>query len=134
VRPEDLSARIRKLPDAELLALERSNNTGAEEWKAVTGEIVRRRISAPSAPPAAPAKARVPEGTFVCQQCGHVGAVIMERPGTGCLTLALVWLAILPAIIYSAWRSSHAYPVCRLCGSRAVIPGQSPVGRKQLGY
>lgn len=70
-------------------------------------------------------------GKQVCTQCGFVGEPTMRRPGSTVITFILVWFVIIPAVIYSAWRTSNAFPECPSCkAQRSMVPVNSPKGRE----
>jgi hypothetical protein len=64
---------------------------------------------------------------FYCKTCGNVGQRIEVRPGSGCLELLLWLFFLLPGIIYSIWRSNAVHKACPKCGSREMIPADSPL-------
>ncbi|WP_156116750.1 YqaE/Pmp3 family membrane protein [Massilia sp. 9096] len=66
----------------------------------------------------------------VCRDCGTTGHT--KRVTRGSLLIEIVlWLCFLvPGLIYSLWRISTRYNACRACGSRHVVPLNSPVGAK----
>lgn len=69
----------------------------------------------------------------VCKQCGTVDEPATETPGSFAIELIL-WLCFLvPGLIYSFWRLSRKHAVCRACGSREIVPLDTPVGRKLAG-
>jgi hypothetical protein len=42
----------------------------------------------------------------------------------------ILWICfIVPGLIYSFWRLSSRYDACSCCGSTALVPVDSPVGR-----
>jgi DNA-directed RNA polymerase subunit RPC12/RpoP len=46
----------------------------------------------------------------------------------------LLWLCfIVPGIIYSVWRLASRYQGCQKCGSKRIIPVDSPTAKAALG-
>lgn len=69
----------------------------------------------------------------VCKQCGTVGDTTKSTPGSMAIEL-LLWLCFLiPGLIYSLWRLSRRHEVCRACGSKDLVPADTPVGRAIAG-
>ena len=69
---------------------------------------------------------------LICTNCGAVGRVKKDTPGSIWIELILWLLLIVPGIIYSVWRISSRRRVCSSCGSPALVPVESPVGRQLL--
>lgn len=69
---------------------------------------------------------------WVCTQCGYYGRPETRMRGSGLVTFLLLFMFILPALIYSAWRGSTRYKACANCGSPNVIPESSPMARQYL--
>lgn len=67
-----------------------------------------------------------------CRECGTIGYTKKQWPGSFFMELVLWCFFIVPGLLYSLWRISARYPVCRTCGSRNVIPVDSPVAQKLL--
>jgi len=69
----------------------------------------------------------------VCKHCGTVAEPANETPGSMAIEVVL-WLCFLvPGLIYSLWRLSRRHPVCTACGSREIVPVDTPVGRALAG-
>lgn len=66
----------------------------------------------------------------VCKDCGTVGRA--NRVTRGSLLIEIVlWLCFLvPGLLYSLWRLSTKHNACRACGSRNLVPLDSPVGAR----
>jgi hypothetical protein len=45
----------------------------------------------------------------ICPNCGHEGRGLWIRPGSGALEGLGYLCFIVPGLLYSLWRSSHAY-------------------------
>lgn len=68
--------------------------------------------------------------TVVCRHCGHVGPDTKKTPGSFVLEL-LLWLCfLLPGFIYSIWRHAARHRACEKCGSKEILPADTPMGRK----
>ncbi len=74
------------------------------------------------------------ERKIVCLNCESIGPVKTRVAGSPALEiflyLATFWLFFIPAIIYTVWRAGQAYQSCKVCGSRNVVPVESPKGRE----
>lgn len=79
--------------------------------------------------------------THICKDCGAGGNGGKSLKGSLTVAVGLwvfgiflasiwSWLAIVPAIVYSFWRSTTRAIRCKACGSNAVIPVNSPAGRE----
>jgi len=67
---------------------------------------------------------------LVCTTCGHAGPPRVETRGNFLIEV-IAWLAfIVPGLVYSLWRLSARRRVCAECGSAALVPLTSPVGRR----
>lgn len=69
----------------------------------------------------------------MCATCESVGyAKTRERGSTG--VELLLWLFfLLPGIIYSVWRRSTKYSVCRTCGSTTLMPLHTAGAQRRMG-
>ena len=68
--------------------------------------------------------------TMVCSACGTIGTGKKVLQGSAVIEL-LLYLFIVPGLIYSAWRSQGPR-VCRSCGKPSLIPKDSPMAKKLL--
>lgn len=69
----------------------------------------------------------------VCKTCESVGEPKSATPGSILIELIL-WLCFLvPGLIYSFWRLSARHEVCSSCGSKEIVPIDSPIGRRLAG-
>lgn len=66
---------------------------------------------------------------MICTLCGSEGSTKKVFPGSWVIELLLLPFFILPALIYSFWRRSAAYEVCRMCDSVNVVPLESRAGQ-----
>jgi hypothetical protein len=66
---------------------------------------------------------------IICSDCGTVGTAKSEMKGSIVLELILWLLMILPGLLYSLWRLTTKAQVCRSCGSKNLIPVETPKGR-----
>lgn len=64
----------------------------------------------------------------ICKDCGHIGVPSRETKGSLLIEIVLWCCYIIPGLIYSIWRLSTRGYTCPQCGSRAIIPTDSPVG------
>jgi hypothetical protein len=73
-----------------------------------------------------------PGPSMACLTCEHVGPTATRARGSLGMEVALWLLLIVPGMIYSVWRVTGKRPVCQQCGSDALVPSQSPAGRRLL--
>lgn len=66
----------------------------------------------------------------VCSLCGHLGKAKKKLDGSVLIEIILWLFMILPGLIYSLWRWSTSHETCRSCGSRTLLPADSPRGRR----
>jgi hypothetical protein len=90
---------------------------------------VRSRLSHP-APPRP--RQRHPERDCYCTRCGTVAEYRRFRVGSGLVCFVLFLVGIVPGVIYYVWAKSAEHNGCRRCGSREIVPVNSPVARRAL--
>ena len=70
--------------------------------------------------------------SLLCTECHHVGPPQRITRGSFWVEV-LAWLLFLvPGLIYSLWRLGTRYNGCPACGSRNLIPLDSPRGQQML--
>lgn len=69
---------------------------------------------------------------IVCTSCGYVGEPKTITKGSMAVELVLWLLLIVPGLIYSVWRLTSRHEGCPSCGQTALIPVESPMGKKFL--
>jgi hypothetical protein len=67
---------------------------------------------------------------MVCKSCGTVGDGHTVTRGSLGIEIILWLCFILPGLIYSVWRHSSQFTGCDACGSREMIPVDSPIGKR----
>ena len=67
-----------------------------------------------------------------CPNCGYIGKPKRYTKGSIGWELVLWILFIIPGVFYSIWRIASKYWGCRSCGSRDIVPIDSPRGRQIL--
>jgi hypothetical protein len=72
------------------------------------------------------------DGCFYCTACGSVGWGKRVTPGSFGIEAVLWLLLIVPGLIYSVWRLASRHNACAVCGSKAIIPSDSPIARAVL--
>lgn len=88
---------------------------------------VRRARAARDARAAvAPVVNKRPESHLHCTACGHEGEPKSHTPGSIGMEAVLWLFFIIPGVIYSKWRLDNRHDVCASCGSKALIPCDSP--------
>lgn len=66
---------------------------------------------------------------LICTRCGTSGQTRWVIPGHWLIELVLWLLLIVPGLIYTIWRASSRHQACKACGSRDLVPLESPAGR-----
>lgn len=61
---------------------------------------------------------------YHCLRCGYTGKMKEVRPGSAVITFILLWLFVIPALIYSQWRWSARKKTCPRCQNTEVIPAR----------
>lgn len=69
---------------------------------------------------------------MVCATCGHLGKTTQVTRGSIWIEIILWCFFILPGVIYSLWRLTTRKQACTACHGEALVPPDSPVGRKLL--
>ena len=82
------------------------------------------RIEAPR--PLPPAR----RGDVICNSCGNVGSSVRQMRGSILIEIVLWLCFLLPGFIYTLWRYTSTYKMCRACGHADLIPADSPKGRE----
>jgi hypothetical protein len=70
--------------------------------------------------------------SLLCTTCHHVGAPRRITRGSFWVEVLAWLLFLLPGLIYSLWRLGTRYDGCAACGSRDLIPLDSPRARQLL--
>ncbi len=74
--------------------------------------------------------AEMPGNTAVCTRCEEIGHVVVRKPGSDAVQVALILLMLVPGIVYYVWRNKETKQVCGACGSDQVVAARTRVGRK----
>lgn len=74
--------------------------------------------------------AEMPGNTAVCTRCEEVGHVVVQKPGSNAVQVALILLMLVPGIVYYVWRNRETKQVCGACGSDQIVAAKTQVGRK----
>ena len=69
---------------------------------------------------------------LVCTTCGHHASPKAATRGSFLIELVLWLMFLVPGLIYSLWRLSTRQQQCAACGSTALVPPDTPAGRKLL--
>ena len=67
-----------------------------------------------------------------CLTCGEAAVPEQALRGNFFITFLLIWLMIIPALVYSIWRRTGPYDRCAVCGKATVIPLSSPMAQKAM--
>jgi hypothetical protein len=67
-----------------------------------------------------------------CKTCHTVGGTKRHMPGSILIEIIMWCCFLVPGIIYTLWRHSAVKQVCRSCGSKEVIPVDSPLAKQIL--
>jgi ribosomal protein L40E len=70
--------------------------------------------------------------SMLCTQCGAVTTPRAVTPGSMLITLVLLVCIVVPGVIYMIWRHTSRYAVCQKCGSKNLVPIDSPFGRDMI--
>lgn len=66
----------------------------------------------------------------VCKECGYIGKPKRMTKGSFFIELVLWICFLIPGLIYSLWRLTTRFNVCRKCGHKVLIPVDSPLGKQ----
>jgi hypothetical protein len=66
----------------------------------------------------------------ICRNCGSVAPAKTVSPRSLVIELILWFSYLIPGVIYTLWCRHQTHRVCSRCGSRDIVPADSPVGRK----
>lgn len=69
----------------------------------------------------------------ICRTCGFAGNPDRFTEGSILIELVLWFTFLIPGVLYSIWRLTTRRDVCAKCKSGAIIPLDTPMGRKLLG-
>jgi len=70
---------------------------------------------------------------YVCLNCGAVDRPKALVKGNMAIEILLWIFFIVPGLIYSIWRmTGGGGKVCRVCGSKDILPENSPKGRAMI--
>lgn len=70
----------------------------------------------------------------LCLRCHAVDTPKRDIRGSLLIEIVLWLCFILPGLIYSIWRTSSSNKVCRNCGSKEMIPIDSPRAREVIPH
>lgn len=68
----------------------------------------------------------------ICKVCGYVGKPKTQMKGSTLIGLLLLFLFVIPWLVYDLWRQSTKKDVCAKCKSPEIIPVDTPEGQKLL--
>lgn len=66
----------------------------------------------------------------VCLDCNSVKKPFLKIPGFFLGELVLWLLFLVPGIIYTIMRHTLAYDCCWICGSKRIVPVDTPKGQE----
>ena len=69
---------------------------------------------------------------LVCTTCGHHASPKTATRGSFLIELVLWLMFLVPGLIYSLWRLSTRQQQCVACGGTALVPPDTPAGKKLL--
>lgn len=69
---------------------------------------------------------------LICTLCGYAGLPDKKTKGNGLIELILWLFFLIPGIIYSIWRRADKQDICPKCGSKTMIPLNTPMGQKMM--
>jgi hypothetical protein len=69
------------------------------------------------------------EKGIICADCGHVGPVARPRKKGSGFVERMLWVTLFfPGIFYTLWRKQGRPAGCYKCGSKNLVPFDSPEG------
>jgi hypothetical protein len=134
----DIEAIRGYLANGNLRPTDHAWKAGMDGWKTLAelGIVAAAKATPPLASASAPNVGRVvtPDaaGGLICADCGCVGHKV-ETPGSFAMEICLYLVFCFPGIIYTLWRIINKGKVCSACGSKKLVPINSPVGRQLRG-
>ncbi len=66
----------------------------------------------------------------ICADCGSRDSQRTVTNGSFWIELLLLVFFILPGLIYGLWRLTTRHKACAKCGSKRLIPLDTPAGRE----
>lgn len=69
---------------------------------------------------------------ILCINCMSKGIPKSHTPGSIFIEIILWCCLIIPGLVYSIWRISSRHGICSTCGSRGIIPLESPLAKKMM--
>jgi hypothetical protein len=67
---------------------------------------------------------------MICRACGHAGPAKKITKGSIFIEIIAWLMFLLPGVIYSLWRHGSRYQGCASCGSKDIVPADSPIGKQ----
>lgn len=67
---------------------------------------------------------------MLCTQCGSITSPRRVVPGSVWITLILLVCFVVPGLIYIIWRHTSTYSACFNCGSRNLMPTNTPFAQE----
>jgi len=67
---------------------------------------------------------------LICANCGSMRGFKKQMRGHFLITFILLMFFFIPGVIYGLWRMCGKTKVCKQCGSKNLIPIDTPVGQK----
>lgn len=68
----------------------------------------------------------------LCSSCGHIGKPLIRNRGSIIIFIGLLFLLILPGVIYGLYLISGRVYKCRKCKAQTLIPLDSPIAQNIL--
>jgi hypothetical protein len=68
----------------------------------------------------------MPPKLMLCTRCLSTVFPKTITPGSTLITIILLIFFFVPGVIYWIWRATSRYQICPACGSREIIPADSP--------
>ena len=69
---------------------------------------------------------------YICSDCGSSGKPKKITKGIFLIELLLWLFLLLPGIVYTLWRKSSQFKGCDTCGSKNIVPIDTPRGKELI--
>jgi hypothetical protein len=66
---------------------------------------------------------------LICTTCGAQTDTPQSRTKGSFVIEIVLWILVIPGLLYSLWRQSTRRKVCPACGNATLVPANTPDGR-----
>jgi hypothetical protein len=71
------------------------------------------------------------EELLICTTCGAQTDMPQSKARGSFIIEIILWIPVIPGLLYSLWRQSTRRKVCPSCGNATLIVANTPDGRKR---